>query len=342
MKAALLWEVGKPLRIEEVPEPRIGPDEVLVRTRACGICGTDLHICDGVAYVPRLPHIPGHEPAGVVEEVGEEVSGLSVGQRVVPNLFFTCGQCYNCRIGRDTQCTNLKGLLGVTVNGAFAEYFAAPAENLFVLPDNVGFEAGGMVSCGVVTALHATRRARVRVGETAVVIGAGGVGQVLIQILRAAGVSVVATARSREKLEIAKKLGADLVVRAGDADTAKRIKAFAGGDGAECVFDCVGTTSTMTDSAGCVMRGGQIIVVGEEPEFVGIDSIQIAQRELEIIGTRNGTKQDTADAIAMMAKGIITPVIAKTFPLEEINEAMQFMRSGGAGARIAITVSGRD
>jgi len=338
MKAALLHEIGKPLRIEEVPAPEIGPDEVLVETRACGVCRTDLHICDGLAYVPKLPHIPGHEPGGVVAKVGENVTGLSVGQRVVPNLFFTCGRCYYCRVGRDTQCTNLKGLLGVSINGAFAEFFVAPAENLFLLPDNVSFEVGGLISCAVVTALHATRRARLNLYDTTVVLGAGGVGQVLIQILKAAGVRVIAISRSKEKLEIARKLGAHLALQAGEENIMKQIKVFAGGDGVQCVFDCVGSSKTMKDSAGYVMRGGQIIVIGEEPEFVEIDTIQIAQRELEIIGTRNGTKQDTVDAIAMVAAGIVTPPIARTFPLEQINNALEEMRSGRANARIVIVI----
>ena len=338
MKAAVLHEIGKPLRIQEVPVPAIGPDEVLVETRACGICRTDLHICDGLAYVPKLPHIPGHEPAGVVAQVGENVTNLSVGQRVAPNLFFTCGQCYYCRNGRDTQCTDLKGLLGVSVNGAFAEYFVAPAENLFVLPDNISFEVGGLIGCAVVTALHATRRARLFLNDTAVVLGTGGVGQVLISILLACGVRVIAISRSQEKLEIARKLGAHLALQAGAPDITKQIKVFADGDGVKCVFDCVGSSSTMKDSADYVMRSGQIIVIGEEPEFPEIDTIQIAQRELEIIGTRNGTKQDTIDAIAMVAAGIVTPPIARTYPLSQINEALQFMRSGQANARIVIVI----
>jgi len=338
MKAAVLEEIGKPLRIQEVPPPEIGPDEVLVETKACGICRTDLHIFSGLAYVPKLPHIPGHEPAGVVAKVGENVTNLSVGQRVVPNLFFTCGQCYYCRVGRDTQCTNLSGLLGVSVWGAFAEYFVAPAENLFLLSDNISFEVGGLIGCAVVTALHATRRTRLSLYDAAVVLGAGGVGQVLIQILKAAGVRVIAISRSKEKLEIARKLGAELALQADTPEITQRIKAFAGSDGVQCVFDCVGSSSTMKNSAGYVMRGGQIIVIGEEPEFVEIDTIQIAQRELEIIGTRNGTKQDTIDAIAMIASGIITPPIAKTFPLSQINEALKEMRSGQANARIVIVI----
>lgn len=340
MKAAVLHEIGKPLRIEEVPTPEIGPGEVLVETKSCGICRTDLHVYDGLAYIPELPHIPGHEPAGTVAAVGENVTGLEVGQRVVPHLFITCGECYYCRIGQDAQCADLQGLVGVLVNGAFAEYFVVPAENLFTLPDNVPFETGGLISCAVITAVHGFRRARLGPNDTAVVIGAGGVAQSLIPILVRAGVKTVATSRSQGKLDLAMQLGAQLALKANAPDTTDKIREFAGGTGAQCVFDCVGTASTMKQSADYLMRQGQIIVIGEEPEFPEIDTIQIAQRELEIIGSRNGSKQDIADSIEMLAEGIIEPPITRTFPLDEANEALEFMRSGGADARIVIDIKG--
>lgn len=337
MKAAVLHEIGNPLRIEDVPIPEIGPDDVLVQTKACGICRTDLHIYDGLAYIPQLPHILGHEPSGIVTEVGQNVSGFKTGQRVVPHLFFTCGNCYYCRVGSDAQCTSLTGLLGVLNDGAFAEFFVAPAENLFVLPNQVSFEAGGLSSCAAITAIHAIRRTRLGPNDTAVIVGSGGIGQILVQILKASGVNIVATSRTQGKLDTAKKLGANLVLQQGHPDTLKEIKKFAGGDGVQCVFDCVGTSSTMKASAQYVMRGGQIIVIGEEPEFPEIDTIQIAQRELEIIGTRNGSRQDIDDVIGMLATGIVNPPIAETFLLAEVNQALDLMRIGGVNGRIVIT-----
>ena len=130
MKAALLRAIGRPLSIEDVPRPTPGPGEVLVRVKTCGICRTDLHIQDGLAYVPQLPHVPGHEPAGVVVAVGERVDNLKPGQRVTPHLFLTCRHCVYCRSGRDAQCSHLGGVLGVTVPGGFAQFFKAPARNL--------------------------------------------------------------------------------------------------------------------------------------------------------------------------------------------------------------------
>jgi len=338
MKAAVLHKIGAPFRIEEVPVPKIAPDEVLVETHACGICRTDIHIQDGLAYIPDFPHVPGHEPAGVVAAVGELVEGVQVGQRVAPHLFFTCHVCHYCRTGRDAQCSQVKGILGVTTHGGFAEFFKAPARNLLRLPDNVSFEAGGLVSCAVITALHAYRRARLAVNDVAVVLGAGGIGQILVQILRSAGVKTAAMGRSPQSLELARKAGADLCLSLNAPDAVRQVRELSGGEGARCVFECVGASATMKMAGELARRGGQIIVIGEEPDFPEINTIQIAQRELEIIGSRNGSLRDAADALQMMASGVIQPLIARRFPLEELNEAIHFMRSGQAHGRLIVNV----
>jgi propanol-preferring alcohol dehydrogenase len=337
MRAAILKELGKPLIVEDVAVPVPGPGEVLVATRTCGLCGTDLHLCDGLAYVPSLPHIPGHEPAGVVEAVGEGVTQFAPGQRVVPHLFVTCGQCEYCRAGVDAQCTGLKGILGVLGPGALADFFTIPAENLCVLPDAIPFAEGGLIADAVLTALHAVRRSRVRLGETAVVIGAGGVGQCLIQILRAAGVRVAAIDCSPDKRRIALDLGADVAWALGIAEGLQSIKALSGGEGAHVVFECVGSTETLAEAAALARRGGRIIVIGEEPEYPPFDTITIAQRELEILGSRNGTRQDLRDAVDLVARGVVVPRIDRVFPLEAINDALDYFRSGSNG-RVVIKI----
>src|SRR5262245_41950367 len=209
--------VRAPLCIEDVPLPKIGPDEVLIETRTSGICGTDLHILEGHGYVPVLPHVLGHEPSGVVVECGRDVTGLREGDRVAPHLFVTCEDCYYCRVGRQQQCANLRGIIGVLgYQGAFAEYFKAPAKNLYRLPENVPFDVGGLMADAVVTAVHASRRAGLVMGDSALVVGAGGVGQILIQILAAAGVRVLAADITPEKLHQATEFGAQRTVNAND------------------------------------------------------------------------------------------------------------------------------
>jgi 2-desacetyl-2-hydroxyethyl bacteriochlorophyllide A dehydrogenase len=338
MKAAVLHQLKQPLEIRDVPRPEVGPDDVLVETHACGICRTDLHLQDGLAYVPALPHIPGHEPAGVVAEVGARVRDIQVGQRVVPHLFVTCGRCRNCRQGQDAQCTSLGGVLGVTLWGAFAEYFVAPAKNLLTLPDGVSFEAGGLVSCAVITAVHAYRKARVGVGDVAVVLGAGGIGLLLVQLLKAAGARTVVVSRSQQSLLRAAEFGADLMLPATASDLAARLTEFTDGQAADCIFECVGSAATMRTAATLAREGGQIVVIGEEPESAPIDTIEIAQRELSIIGSRNGSRQDAADALAMLAEGVLQVPIALRVPLEGINDALERLRAGQVHGRVVVTL----
>jgi propanol-preferring alcohol dehydrogenase len=297
-----------------------------------------VHIQDGLAYVPSLPHVPGHEPAGVIARLGKRVTGFQVGQRVVPHLFLTCGHCHYCRTGRDAQCVNVGGIIGVTTGGGFAEYFKAPARNLLPLPDSVPFDAGGLTSCAVITAVHAYRRASMHVGDAVVVLGTGGLGQILIQILKHAGARVIGVSRSEQSLELASQAGAELCVRFDDSRLADKVGRFSDGLGAACIFECVGTSATMKAAASCAARGGQIIVIGEEPDYPAIDTIQIAQRELAIIGSRNGSLQDAADAIQWLSQGIIRPPIVKRVPLEEINTGLRLVRDGSAHGRVVVTI----
>ncbi len=337
MKAAVMHEVGKALRLENVPTPEIGPEEILVETRSCGICGTDLHILKGFGYVPPLPHILGHEPAGIVAEVGTQVSDFKPGDRVVPHLFVNCGRCYYCRMGRQQQCADLQGILGVLIPGAFAEYFKVPAANLYHLPAQVPFDVGGLLADAVVTSVHAFKRSNLHLGDTAVVIGCGGIGLILIQLLTAAGIKAVGVSRRDESLRLAREAGAALVVKLGSDAAVDRIRDLTDGFGAQCVFDCVGTAQTMRVGADCVMRCGRIVVIGEEHDVPEINTTEIAQKEFEIIGSRNGTRQDTVEAIRLLEAGVVRPVIAQRFPLEGINEAFDFVRQGAVG-RVVITI----
>jgi D-arabinose 1-dehydrogenase-like Zn-dependent alcohol dehydrogenase len=331
MQAAVMRAVGEPLSIEDVPAPQIGPGEVLIESHTSGICGTDLHILAGHGYVPALPHILGHEPAGVVVETGRGVSGIRPGDRVVPHLFFCCDRCPYCRSGRQQQCSDLRGILGVLCPGAFAEYFKTPAENLFLLPASVPFESGGLIADAVVTGLHAVRRGNLRIGDCSVVLGAGGVGQIIIQLLAANGIRVAAIDRSAEKLRIARDMGAGLAMAADDSNLRQALADFSRGAGAECVFNCVGTADSMRLSADLVMRCGRIVVIGEEPQLPQLDTTEIAQRELEIIGSRNGTRQDMADAIRLVETGFVKPFVAARFPLSDINVAFDHVREGALG-----------
>ena len=344
MKAAVLHAIGQPLTVEEVPLPECAADEVLVATRTCGICRTDLHIQDGLAYVPSLPHIPGHEPAGIIAAVGADVRGATLGERVVPHLFVSRRECTFTRRGQHAQALHTTGILGVTLPGGFAEYFVVPAANLIRLPDNVPFDIGGLTSCALITAVHASRQVRLEVGELAVVIGAGGIGLVLVQLLSAAGVRVVALSRSAESRRLAAAAGALETFALEEENLIERIGNLAGEscDGASAIFETVGTARTMALAAHAAARGGSIVVIGEEPEFPAIDTVTIAQRELRIIGSRNGGRQDAFDALDLVARGVLQPVVAAHFDLSEINEALALVRSRQAHGRVIVNITRSD
>jgi D-arabinose 1-dehydrogenase-like Zn-dependent alcohol dehydrogenase len=340
MRAAVLREIGKPLSVENVPEPVLAPDEVLVRTRTCGICRTDLHIQDGLAYVPRLPHILGHEPAGVVAAVGQQVQQPKIGEAVVPHLFVFDRDCRYTRSGQHAQATHLHGIVGVSLPGGFAEYFKAPARNFLAVPDGIPSDLAGLTSCAVITAVHAYRKAALSPLETAAVVGAGGIGLILVQLLCAAGVRTAAVDRSPASLEQARQAGAERTVLFEDSTAVEQIRAFAdaGKEGMDCVFELVGRAATMKFAAAIAARGGRIIVIGEEAEFPAIDTITLAQRELQIIGSRNGGMQDAHDALDLLARGVVRPPLAGRFPLSRINDSLALVRSGRVTGRVIVTL----
>jgi propanol-preferring alcohol dehydrogenase len=238
------------------------------------------------------------------------------------------------------MCAELAGIIGVTVDGAFAEYFKAPAANLFKIPTNVSFDEGGLLADAIVTAVHAVRdRARVEKKEDSVaVIGIGGVGQIIVQLLKTIGVRVIAISRSEKKLAIARELGSDMTIRAGDPDLSRKARQF-GPEGLDMVIDCVGTTESMEDSLVCIKRCGRIVMVGEEKALFPADTIRIAQHELELIGSRNGTLENMKEGLALLGSGKIRPIISDTYPLDQVNAALDKVRSGAQG-RVVVKVKG--
>ncbi len=338
MKAAVLRELNRPLVIEDVPIPEPGYGEVLVRTKACGICGTDLHIIEGSGYKPKLPHILGHEPSGVVEKVGEGTRRLKSGDRVVPNIFFTCGECFYCRTNRETLCINFRGALGVGVNGGYAEFFLAPEKNLFTLPENISFPVGGVIADAVVTAVHAVRRrAMVRAQDTVLVIGLGGVGQSVMQVAKESGATVIATGRREVRLERAKELGADYLINSSTQDVGEATKSLTGGGGADIVIDNVGSKESVAQSISAVKKGGRIVMLGESDDTIPLSTFQLCTNEFEVIGSRSGGRQDTVEALELVAAGVVTPYVSDKFPLDRVNDAFRRIQDGKVLGRAVIS-----
>jgi propanol-preferring alcohol dehydrogenase len=327
MKAAVLEGYERPLVVRDIPEPVAGPGEVVVRTAGCGICRTDLHMMDGLAYRPNLPHVLGHEPAGRIAEIGPGVTGWAMGDRVVPYLFDTCGHCAACRDGSDAQCEHTTGILGISRDGGFAELFRVRADNLLRVPDEVDLASAGLVSCAVITAVHATKRGALSSGHRVAVIGAGGIGLLIVQLLvhQRIETHVVETSEAGRRASLS--AGATSAQAPGDNSPDASF---------DRVFDLVGTAASTALAGRLVRRRGRIVVIGEEAEFPGIDTVALAQREIEIIGSRNGGRKDAQEALTLMAQGVLRPQIARRIRLDGINEALSALREGSTYGRIVV------
>src|SRR5947209_2674186 len=258
MRAAV-WQQPGELAVEERPDPSPGPDEIVVRVAACGMCGTDVHIAQGEFPPTPYPIIPGHEFAGEVVAIGERVDELSVGAQVAidPSLF--CGHCDRCRVQRGNLCRNW-GAIGDTVDGAFAELVKAPARNAYVLPPGSSLRAGALVE-PLACAVHALHRLKRPTASSILVTGAGTMGLLLLQLLRQSGAAGVAVIdRNEGRLELARSLGAT------EVETDIRALASEHPDGFDCVVDATGVAPVIQQGFDAVRRGGKLMVFGVAPQ----------------------------------------------------------------------------
>lgn len=320
MKAAVIEKPGE-ISVRDVPAPRPSPGHVVIQVGACGICGTDLHIAAGEFPPSPYPLIPGHEFAGTVTEVGDDVhTGIAPGDRVAvdPSLF--CGHCRQCRRGRGNLCANW-GAIGDTVDGAFAEYVAVPATTCYRLPDTLSFAQGALVE-PVSCAVHGVRRLGVAAGERILVIGAGTMGLIMTQLLAASGARVSVVDLMESKLPLAESLGAAEVATSVD-DLPKR--AF------DAAVDVTGTPPAIEDAFNSLDRGGrlQIFGVAADDASVNLSPFRIYNDEITVVGSM-AVLHSYGDALELVADGIVQtePLVSHTFALDEFEQALSMMRSG--------------
>ncbi len=341
MKAALFHGSGKPLEITEVPTPEPGAGEILVKVAACGVCHTDLHYIDhGVPTFKAPPMILGHEPSGIVAKVGADVKNFKEGDKVLLPAVLTCGYCVNCRRGRENICDNMI-MFGNHVDGAYAEYVIAPAKDAIPMPDDVPLEEGSIIADAISTPYHAVViRGQVKAGDNVVVFGCGGVGINAVQVAAAVGASVIAVDIVPEKLEMAKKLGAQAVVNASKEERIdKTIKKLTGG-GADVSFEAIGNPKTIQDAFACIRKGGRTVVIGYTHKNVELPASKIMFFEQEIIGSLGCRPVDYPKIIEMARTGKIKlkELVTGRFPLERINDAFDLLRSNDPHALRSIVV----
>lgn len=339
MKALVLKDFGGPLVLEDVPIPQPGRDEALIRVKACAVDQFDLTIRDGKFAMAKVtPIILGHEIAGVVEEVGADVTSVSVGDSVTSTLYLTCGKCRYCLTGRETICADFKGYVGIQTPGAYAEYTTVPAENLVKMPEKISFSGGSVLANAIGTPYHAlTKRARLQPGERIIITGAGGgVGIHAIQVAQMMGAFVMAVDIGDEKLAFARDLGAEVVFDASKSDFSAAARDWTNGEGVDVVLELVGT-ATFDSSIKSLARAGRMVIVGSHTgkELQASPQAMIAN-EWEILGSRNVSKLELAEVVELVAAERVKPIVTGIYPLEEAEAIHKRLRNQEIIGRVVL------
>lgn len=336
MKAAVFHGANKPLEIEDVSTPKIGPEEALIKIAACGVCHTDLHYLEGVPTFKKPPVILGHEASGLVTKTGEKVINVEVDDRVLIPPVLTCGYCYSCRIGRENLCRNIV-MIGNSIDGAYAEYAKIPAKDLIKLPKEIPLEEASIISDAMSTPFHALKnRANLRPGDSVVIYGVGGVGLNAVQIAVALGASVIAVDKIDGKLKQAKELGASETINVNDENPVKGVRRITGG-GADVAVEAIGIPEVMRMAFDSVRWGGRAVIIGYSHKDVSISAATLMFREKEVYGSLGCRIVDYPPLIDMIRRGRLKLLVSDKMPLEKINEALEMLKEGKIKTRAIVT-----
>lgn len=324
---ALRWHSRKDVRLDTVPPPHAGPGEVVIQVAACGICGSDLHeYLHGPLYIPKTPHpltgvVPpvtlGHEFCGRIVEVGAGVEAAQKGDRVTVNPCLLCGQCAWCRRGQINYCAKL-GSVGLSRDGALAPLVSVPAYGCHRLPAEIDDTQGASVE-PLAVAVHAYRRARLTGGERVAVIGAGPIGLLMLQVLKAKGAAWLVVVEPREERRgLARTLGADAVIDPEAEDPARAVTELTQGERVAVAFECVGSAPAFSTALRAAGKGGRVVLVGLVPETVPTNLLGLLTHEKEVVGS-SAYVDEFPEAIRLLAGGRvrIDPLVTARVPLED-------------------------
>ncbi|MFH0944769.1 MAG: zinc-binding dehydrogenase [Planctomycetota bacterium] len=341
MKAVRIVEQGRPLEQQEIEVPKAGASDVLVRIKAAGICHSDAHYRSGLGSVGAMPVTPGHEIAGVVEEVGADVTGFVPGDRVCLHYLVTCGECRFCKEGHEQFCAAGE-MLGKLRDGGYAEAVCVPARSVFSLPEEVPFEWGAVLMCSAATSLHALRKARHQPGESVAIFGAGGLGLSAVQLARAfAAREVYAVDIRPGKLLLAERLGA-IPVNAAESDPVAEIRRRTEGHGVDVALELIGLPETMRQAVRSLAIRGRAAIAGITDRALELDSFrELIARENEVIGVSDHLASEIPELteLARTGKLDLSHVMTRTVPLDAaaINAVLDDLERFGEGIRTVIT-----
>jgi alcohol dehydrogenase, propanol-preferring len=336
MKAAVVRRFKEPLSIEEVPVPEVGRGQILVKIAASGVCHTDLHAADGDWPVkPSPPFIPGHEGVGTVVAVGADVKGAKEGDRVgIPWLHTACGHCRHCLAGWETLCDGQQNT-GYSVNGGFAEYALADPNYVGHLPEGLDFEPAAPILCAGVTVYKGLKETDTKPGDTVVISGIGGLGHVAVQYAKAMGLHVIAVDISDEKIDLARKMGADQAINAKETDAVAEVKKLCGG--ADGVLVTAVSPKAFSQALGMLGKRGTMSLVGLPPGSFPLDIFDTVLTRKTIRGSIVGTRLDLAECLAFAGEGKVK-VHYSVERLDDINSIFGRMRDNKIDGRVVMRI----
>lgn len=343
MKAMILKAPNTPFERVDVPDPVPGLGEAVARVLACGSGLTIQHIKAG-RIAAEFPRIIGHEITGEIVEVGTGVSGLAVGDPVTAYYYLVCGHCRWCLSGFEPLCENSRGNVGRNCDGGYAQYIKLPAHIFIKLPEALDYRAHpaeiGVVTDAIATPYKVLRRARVKAGETVAVFGAGGgVGIHQVMMAKWARARVIAVDIAREKFEACRKAGADEVVDAASDDVVKALMELTRGKGVDVAIDYVSTTSTLEAGAKALGRHGRLVTLGGAGQRFQASSLDMLLKEQELLGSRYVSRVEVLEALELVARAEIWPMVTDIRPLEEAEAVHARVERGEVTGRAALLIN---
>ena len=341
MKAARIVKVNEKLEIQQLETPKPKGSQVLVKVQSSGVCHSDIHLWEGGYEGPHglflkttdrgvnYPLTPGHEVAGIVDALGEQAEGFSKDDKVLVYPWIGEGLCPACRIGEENLCDKPRSL-GVYLNGGYAEYVLIPSYKYLVkISDGMDIDASATLSCSALTAYGAVKNANLKPDDNVVIVGAGGLGLMAIQLAKAVtGARIIAMDLDDKKLEFAKKEGADTTVNSKNEDPIKAIMELTDKMGADAVIDFVNASKTVESDMQFLRRRARVVLVGLFGGELKLSLVSMPTRAYKLIGSYTGTISDLIELVSLAKRGVIKPVVSNRFKLDQATDALTMLKDG--------------
>jgi alcohol dehydrogenase, propanol-preferring len=341
MKAARIVRVNEPLQVQELQTPKPKDSQILIKIQSSGVCHSDVHVWEGyyegIDGQPlktadrgvRYPLTPGHEIAGIIDSLGEQVEGFSKNEKVLVYPWIGEGLCPACRIGEENLCDKPRSL-GVYVDGGYAEYVLVPSNKYLVkMGDDMDTDTSAPLSCAGLTAYGAVKNANLMPDDNVVIVGTGGLGLMAIQLTKAVtGAKIIAMDLDDQKLDVAKKNGADITINSKKEDPVKAIMELTDKLGADAIIDFVNASKTVETDMQILRRRARLVLVGLFGGELKLSLVSMPTRAYKIIGSYTGTVSDLIELVSLARRGVIKPVVSNRFKLDQATEALTMLKDG--------------